>query len=101
MDVVLGKELQHSCRVSSRLHEHGGQQGITIDVRPLRLESKQEVCYKNQQDLWPTGGGLICIQINSPVPLLLQLAARSFGKMTDTFQQNWSGIKGFASPPGT
>ena len=43
----------------------------------IRLETGSFCFSENQQEVWSSGSGPVCNQINQPVPLLLQLVARS------------------------
>ena len=43
------------------LLEHSGQQGVEVLTGQIRLEAGCEHFQKNQRDLWPSGGGLVCV----------------------------------------
>ena len=52
-------------------------QGVEVHEGQVGLESGPLNLPKNQQTLWATGSGPICVKTHQSVPLLLQLAARS------------------------
>ena len=77
MDVVPGEEYSHSSSVPTWCNEPDSGQGVEIHEGQVGLEPGPLNLPKNQQTLWTTGSGPICIQTHQSVPPLLQLAARS------------------------
>ena len=77
VDVVSRKEHSHISTIPTWSNEPGGRHGIKIHEGSIRLESGSFRFSENQQEVWSSGSGPVCNQINQPVPSLLQLAARS------------------------
>ena len=77
VDVVSREEHSHISTIPTWSNEPGGRHGIKIHEGSIRLESGSFRFSENQQEVWSSGSGPVCNQINQPVPSLLQLAARS------------------------
>ena len=77
MDVVPREKHTYPCATPPGQLEHDGQQGVEVLTGQIRLEAGWEHLQKNQRDLQPHGGGLVCIQTNTPVLSLFQLTALS------------------------
>ena len=77
LDVVPGEEYPHSSSVPTWCIEPGSRQGVEVHKGQVGLEPRRLNLPKNQQTLWATGSGPICVRTHQSVPPLLQLAARS------------------------
>ena len=77
VDVVSREEHSHPSTIPTWSNEPGGRHGIEIHEGSIRLETGSSRFSENQQEVWSSGSGPVCNQINQPVPSLLQLAARS------------------------
>ena len=77
VDVVPREKYTYPCATPPRQLEHCGRQGVEVFTGQIRLEAGCEHLRKNQRDLRPPGGGFVCVQTDTPVPSLFQLAARS------------------------
>ena len=75
MHVVPGDEHLHPGTVPSRCTAPYSRHGVDIHEGLIKLETGLTDVCEYQQTLWTTGGGLVWIQADRSVPLLLQLAA--------------------------
>ena len=99
MDVVPGKEYTHPSSTPARHTELYSRQGIQVNEGPFRLEIGLSNLCQDQQTLWTTGSGLVCIQANLPVPSLLQLAARSIRRGHRCLSSGLVNSEGVCQPP--
>lgn len=76
-DVLSRKEHLYPSTKSARDNGRGGRHGMEIYEGSIGLEIRLINIFEDQQDLWSTGIGPVCIQTDQSVSLLLQLAARS------------------------
>ena len=86
---------------STELHS---RQRIEMHEGQVRLEVRQPILYKDQQSVWPTGSGPICVKTNQSVPSLLQLAARSIRRSSRCISPGLVNNTGFCQSsmePGT
>ena len=97
--MVFIEEHPYPSTISARSNERGGRQRIEIHERLIGLESGSANISDNQQDLWPTGSGPICIQTDQPVPSLLQLAARSICRGNRCLPAGLDNGEGLCQPP--
>ena len=77
VDVVPRKKHSYPGSAPARSTELCSRQRIEMHEGQVGLEVRQPILYKDQQSVWPTGSGPICVKTNQSVPSLLQLAARS------------------------
>ena len=98
VDVVPGEEYPHhstACPRSPELHsrcrvsKHGGPDGL--DAGPSHFQ-------ENRQLFWSHRGGLVCLTSDKPVPMLLQLAARSLCSGNGCLSSGLDADEGFCQP---
>ena len=77
VDVVPGEEYPHYSSAPARCAEHHSRHRVQGNAGQDRLEVEPHDIPEDQQPLWTSGHGPICIQTVHSVPTLLQLAARS------------------------
>ena len=91
--------LERNVHIQARSTEQHSRQGIQINEGLIRLETESSDFCHNQQTLWTTGSGSICVQTHQPVPTSLQLAARSIRRGRRYHPTGLVKVKGFANPP--
>ena len=92
--MVSRKEHLYPSTTSARDNGRFGRHGMEIHERTIGLEIRLINIFEDQQDLWSTGIGPVCIQTDQSVSSLLQLVARSIAETTDAFLQDWTSVKG-------
>ena len=76
--VVPGEEYPHPGSASPRYSEWDSRCGVSDNDRPHRLETESSHIQEDRQPDGSIRSGPLCLQTDSSVPSLLQLAARSF-----------------------
>ena len=78
VDVVPGEEYPHPGSASPRYSECDSRCGVSDNDRPHRLETESNHIQEDRQPDGSIRSRPLCLQTDSSVPSLLQLAARSF-----------------------
>ena len=99
VDVVSRVKHSYQCAVPPRQLEQSSRQGVEVYTGRIRLEVRSEHLQKNRQDLRPPRGGPVCVQMNTPVPSLLQLAARSLHRGNRRIPPGLVSTEGVCQPP--
>ena len=98
VDVVSREEHSHPSTIPTWSNETGGRHGIEIHEGWIRLETGLFRFSENQQEVWSSGSGLVCKQINQPVPSLLQLVARSIRRSNRRLSPGLDNSERFCQP---
>ena len=79
MAVVYGEEYPPQSPTPSRCAEHHYRQQVPSDERSDRLETVPNSLPANQSEAGPSGGGVVCQQVDLPTEAVCQLETRSDG----------------------
>ena len=77
LDVVPREKHTHTGEAPPRRAQFDRRQGIEVHEGSVGLETRQGHLRQDRPTIWSTGSGPIRFQTDTPVPTLLQLAARS------------------------
>ena len=64
VDVVSREEHSHPSTITTWSNEPGGRHGVEIHQGSIRLETGSFRFSENQQEVWSSGSGPVCNQIN-------------------------------------
>ena len=92
------EEHSHPSTIPTWSNEPGGRHGIEIHEGSIRLETGSFRFSENQQEVWFSGSGPVCNQINQPVPSLLQLVARSICRSNRRLSPGLDNSERFCQP---
>ena len=96
--MVSREEHSHPSTIPTWSNEPGGRHGIEIHEGLIRLETGSFRFSENQQEVWSSGSGPVCNQINQPVPSLLQLVARSICRSNRRLSPGLDNSERFCQP---
>ena len=99
LDVVPGEEYSHTGTAPPWCHESNSRCRIESNEGSVRLEIGSTGIPEDQQCLWTTGSGSLCIPTDQSVLPLLQLAARSISRGHGCVLPELGGNEGVCQPP--